>query len=73
MKSGFTLKTLTAAGAVTFLAIAISLVNAQPPRRRGRGGRAGRRRRGGGIAPTVFTVWPDKDGFSGARRTKAPG
>ena len=75
MKSGLTAKTVIAAGAVTFLAIAISLVNAQPPagggqgRGRGgfggsgRGGRGGFGRGRGGIAPALFTALDtNKDG-----------
>src|ERR1041385_2891557 len=63
-----TLRTVAAAGAMTFLAIAISLVNAQPPAgggsgRGGRGGFGGGGGRGGGIAPSIFTALDtDKDG-----------
>ena len=77
MKSGFTLKTLTAAGAVTFLAIAISLVNAQPPAggfggsgRVGRGGGGGGR--GGGMAQPLFAALDtDKDGSLSRAELKA--
>jgi type 1 glutamine amidotransferase len=66
MKLRITGKRVIAAGAVTFLAIAISLVNAQPPAggsgRGGRGGFGGRGGGRGGVAQPLFAARDtDKD------------